>query len=413
MKNLLKVLGLLSGAALLWGCGSDAAQVEEELASMTLRDKVGMMFFVRPEALDTDVYYDSPQDLANISLQEVNDRMRETARNYPMGGVILFGHNIKDEAQLNRFITDLQQLSGRPLLGIDEEGGRLAIFKAAGEEKLLKARQKIGEIRPGVDEEGGRVARIGRNPNFNVPKFPSAASLAAAGRTSDVENAANTIGKYLKSYGFDVDFAPVADVNTNPQNIVIGDRAFADNPREAAPMVKAYLKGLQKAGVVGCLKHFPGHGDTQADTHFGYAMSRKKWDEIRDCEMIPFKAGIQAGAHMIMTAHISLPNVTGSNIPSTLSPLILQDKLRNEMNFNGVIITDAMEMGAIIRQYSVEDASIMAIKAGVDMLLCVREYPLVFNAVLNAVQRGEISESRIDESVRRILHLRHAAGLTR
>lgn len=381
MKNLLKVLGLLSGAALLWGCGSDAAQVEEELASMTLRDKVGMMFFVRPEALDTDVYYDSPQDLANISLQEVNDRMRETARNYPMGGVILFGHNIKDEAQLNRFITDLQQLSGRPLLGIDEEGGR--------------------------------VARIGRNPNFNVPKFPSAASLAAAGRTSDVENAANTIGKYLKSYGFDVDFAPVADVNTNPQNIVIGDRAFADNPREAAPMVKAYLKGLQKAGVVGCLKHFPGHGDTQADTHFGYAMSRKKWDEIRDCEMIPFKAGIQAGAHMIMTAHISLPNVTGSNIPSTLSPLILQDKLRNEMNFNGVIITDAMEMGAIIRQYSVEDASIMAIKAGVDMLLCVREYPLVFNAVLNAVQRGEISESRIDESVRRILHLRHAAGLTR
>ncbi len=381
MRNFLKVLGLLSGAALLWGCGSDAAQVEEELASMTLRDKVGMMFFVRPEALDTDVYYDSPQDLTDISLQEVNDRMRETARNYPMGGVILFGHNIKDEDQLRRFITDLQQLEGRPLLGIDEEGGR--------------------------------VARIGRNPNFNVPKFPSAASLAAAGRTSDVKNAANTIGKYLKNYGFDVDFAPVADVNTNPQNIVIGDRAFADNPREAAPMVKAYLKGLQEAGIVGCLKHFPGHGDTQADTHFGYAMSRKKWDEIRDCEMIPFKAGIQAGAHMIMTAHISLPNVTGSNVPSTLSPLIMQDKLRGEMNFDGVIITDAMEMGAIIRQYSVEDASIMAIKAGVDMLLCVREYPLVFDAVLNAVQRGEIPESRIDESVRRILHLRHAVGLAR
>ena len=381
MKNLLRVLGLLSGAALLWGCGSDAAQIEEELAAMTLRDKVGMMFFVRPEALDTDVFYDSPQDLTDISLQEGNDRMRETARNYPMGGVILFGHNIKDEAQLQRFITDLQQLSGRPLLGIDEEGGR--------------------------------VARIGRNPNFDVPKIPSAASLAAAGRTADVESAANTIGKYLKGYGFDVDFAPVADVNTNPQNIVIGDRAFADNPREAAPMVKAYLRGLQKAGVVGCLKHFPGHGDTQADTHFGYAMSRKKWNEIRECEMVPFKAGIQAGAQMIMTAHISLPNVTGSNIPSTLSPLILQEKLRGEMNFNGVIITDAMEMGAIIRQYSVEDASIMAIKAGVDMLLCVREYPLVFNAVLSAVQRGEISETRIDESVRRILHLRHAAGLTR
>lgn len=379
MRKLRLYLGVLLGAVLIQGCGSDNALIEERLSQMTLREKVGMMFFIRPEALDTAAYYESPQDLVNISLQEVNDRMRETARNYPMGGVIVFGHNIKDESQLNKFVTDLRSLDGHPLLGIDEEGGR--------------------------------VARIARNRNFDVPKFGSMASVAASGRSGDVGEAAFTIGKYLKEYGFDVDFAPVADVNTNPQNIVIGDRAFSNDPREAAPMVKSYLKGLEKAGIIGCLKHFPGHGDTQADTHYGYAMSRKTWDEIRDCEMIPFRAGIQAGAKMIMTAHISLPNVTGSNVPSTLSPLILKDKLRDEMHFNGVIITDAMEMGAIIRQYSVEDASVMAIKAGVDMLLCVREYPQVFETVLSAVQRGEIPEKRIDESVRRILRLRRQAGL--
>jgi len=379
MRKLRLYLGVLLGAVLIQGCGSDNALIEERLSQMTLREKVGMMFFIRPEALDTAAYYESPQDLVNISLQEVNDRMRETAKNYPMGGVIVFGHNIKDESQLNKFVTDLRSLDGHPLLGIDEEGGR--------------------------------VARIARNRNFDVPKFGSMASVAASGRSGDVGEAAFTIGKYLKEYGFDVDFAPVADVNTNPQNIVIGDRAFSNDPREAAPMVKSYLKGLEKAGIIGCLKHFPGHGDTQADTHYGYAMSRKTWDEIRDCEMIPFRAGIQAGAKMIMTAHISLPNVTGSNVPSTLSPLILKDKLRDEMHFNGVIITDAMEMGAIIRQYSVEDASVMAIKAGVDMLLCVREYPQVFETVLSAVQRGEIPEKRIDESVRRILRLRRQAGL--
>ena len=362
-------------AVVLAGCSSAEAGIEQELKQMTLQEKVGAMFFVRPEALDTDIYYDSPAVLKSYHLQEVNDRMRETARVYPMGGIILFAHNIKDEDQLAQFVADLRTLPGHPLLC--------------------------------VDEEGGIVARIGNNANFRVPKYPSMGSLAASGRTKDVQDAATNIGEYLRKYGFDINFAPVADVNTNPRNVVIGARAFSDDPKVAAGMVKSYLKGLQKSGVIGCLKHFPGHGDTQADSHFGYAMSRKNWDEIRECEMIPFKAGIDAGAEMVMTAHISLPNVTGSNIPSTLSPMILQDKLRGELGYKGVIITDAMEMGAILRQYPVEDAAIMAINAGVDVLLCVREYPKVFDAVVAAVRRGEISESRIDESVRRILRLRH------
>lgn len=362
-------------ACILAGCDSGgSASIEKQLQQMTLREKVGQMFIIRPEALDPELYYNSAEELKAISVQEVSDRMKETATKCPMGGIILFANNIQNPIQLTQFIGDLKALPSNPLLC--------------------------------VDEEGGMVARLANNPYFRVPKFPNMHELAAAGRTKDVQDAATTIGTYLTQYGFDINFAPVADVNTNPRNIVIGNRAFSNDPRVAAPMVKAYLKGLQKTGIVGCLKHFPGHGDTTADSHFGYAMSRKTWEEIDDCEMITFKAGIDAGAKMVMTAHISLPNVTGSNTPSTLSSMILQDKLRGELGFKGVIVSDAMEMGAIIRQYPVEDACIMAIKAGVDVLLCVREYPRVFETVVNAVRRGEIPESRIDESVRRILALR-------
>lgn len=363
---------------LLTACANNNARVQKQLQEMSLEQKIGQMFIVRPEALDTAFFYDSATELKQHALQEVTPRMRAVAQRYPMGGIILFGHNIKDPEQLERFMADLKSLPGNPLLS--------------------------------VDEEGGRVARLANNPAFHLTKLPPMATLAAAGRTKEVYDAAYSVGTYLKQYGFDIDFAPVADVNTNPMNIVIGDRAFSNSPQQAAPMVKNYVKGLQKAGVISCIKHFPGHGDTQADSHFGYAMSRKSWAEIIDCEMIPFRAGINAGAQMIMTAHISLPNVIGSNLPSTLSPMILQEKLRGELSFRGVIITDAMEMGAILRQYPIQDACIMAVKAGVDMLLCVREYPQVFDALVAAVRRGEIPESRIDESVLRILRLRQAAG---
>ena len=363
---------LALAGALFASCSREAAIIEQELAQMTLREKVGQLFCIRPESLDPDIVYSTSAELPEIHLQEVNGRMKETAARYPVGGVVLFAHNIKDPDQLADFVEDIRDFPGAPLLC--------------------------------VDEEGGRVARLANNPAFGLPKYESMAAFRTPG---EVKDAAFTIGSYLKRLGFDIDFAPVADVNTNPRNVVIGARAFSNEPKVAAEMVKAYLKGLQKSGVIGCLKHFPGHGDTQADSHFGYAMSRKTWDEIKDCEMIPFKAGIDAGAQIVMTAHISLPNVTGSNVPSTLSPMILQDKLRGELGYQGVIMTDAMEMGAILRQYPVEDAAVMSIKAGVDILLCVREYPKVFDAVLNAVRRGEIPESRIDESVRRILKLRH------
>ena len=365
-------MGALAVAgALFLSCRQDEARIEEQLKQMTLEEKVGQLFCIRPEALDSTIHYQSAADLPAFALQEVNDRMREMAARYPVGGIILFAHNIKDPEQLTRFQADLRTLAGKPLLY--------------------------------VDEEGGRVARLANNPAFGLPKYEN---MTVFHSPREVREAAFTIGSYLSRYGFDVDFAPVADVNTNPENIVIGTRAFSDKPKVAAKMVRAYVKGLHKAGVQSCLKHFPGHGDTQADTHFGYAVTHKNWAEMASCEMLPFKAGIAAGADLVMSAHISAPAVTGTEIPSTLSPVILQDKLRGELGFKGVIITDAMGMKAVSDRYSSGESAVMTLQAGADIVLMPENLPEAFEAVLSAVEDGTLPESRIDESVRRILALK-------
>ena len=380
----------LCGATMLTSCTNDddpvtppTDEVEAQLQKMTLREKVGQLFYVRPECLDTTIHFNLPStvdvsadDIKEIKLQAVNATMLDVNEKYPVGGIILYAHNIEDEAQLAAFIPQIRALKGSPLLCIDEEGGR--------------------------------VARIGNNENFQVEKFESMGAIGATGDPQNAYHCGNTIGTYLRRYGFDIDFAPVADVNTNPENIVIGARAFSDNPEVASPMVVNYLQGLKDAGITGCIKHFPGHGDTQADTHYGYAQSQKTWDEIRDCEMVTFKAGIQWGCQLIMTAHIGLPNVTGSDIPSTMSPLILQDKLRGELGYQNIIITDGMEMGAITQQYTSGEAAVCSILAGVDIVLGPKYFVEAFDAVMKAVEQGTISEERINQSVRRILRLKRA-----
>lgn len=353
---------------------SQAEQVEQELQQMTLREKVGQMFYVRPEVLDTTIHWTAYSELENLKLQQLNDRMTALNADYPVGGVILYAWNIDNESQLAGFISQIRSLNGSPLLCIDEEGGR--------------------------------VARIANNPNFDVKKYES---MEAIGKTGDPANAyecGNTIGTYLTKYGFDIDFAPVADVNTNPDNVIIGPRAFSDDPAVAAPMVTNYLQGLKDAGITGCIKHFPGHGDTTADTHYGYAKSLKTWDEMLQCEMVTFRAGIKWGCQLIMTAHIAAPNVTGSDAPSTMSPIILQDKLRGELGYRNIIVTDAISMGAITNQYTTAQAAVGSILAGSDIVLDPRNYVEAFDAVMAAVADGTISEERINQSVRRILTLK-------
>ena len=382
----LKMAALIGALALLAACGDDSSSGPEgdtpansgtsslDINKMSIREKVGQMFFVRPEALDTSIHWNEYAELPDYKLQHVNETMLTINRDYPIGGMILYAHNIVDEAQLGEFIDEIRELNGSPLLAIDEEGGR--------------------------------VARIANNGNFDVPKYESMAAIAESGDPDEAYKAAFTIGSYVKEYGFDIDYAPVADVNTNPENVVIGPRAFSDDPETAAKFVVSYLNGLDSAGVIGTLKHFPGHGDVKTDTHSGYAETNKTWEEMLECEMVPFKAGIKAGAKMIMTAHIAAPKVTGDDLPATLSPVILQDKLRGELGFKGIIVTDAMDMGAITTQFGNAEAAIKSIQAGVDVVLCSREFTQVFDAVVKAVENGKIKENRIDESVKRILDLK-------
>ena len=359
--------------SVIFGEMESLSLIDEAVGRLSLREKVGQLFIVRPESLEPQIRYASDAELPPYRLQAVSEGMRGRAAQFPPGGVLLYGHNIADPEQLRRFNAELRSLAGAPLLCIDEEGGR--------------------------------VSRLAGNPAFDVPRYESAAALAEAGPEA-VRKAARAIGGYLAQYGFDIDFAPVADVNTNPRNIIIGKRAFSDDPTQAAPMVCAFLQGLAEAGIAGCIKHFPGHGDTLSDTHLGYAFTRKDWAEIAACEMLPFRAGIEAGAPLVMAAHIATPAVTRCDLPATLSPVILQDKLRGELGFRGVIITDALEMGAITQLWGSGEAAVRALEAGADCLLCPLDYCEAFEGVLAAVESGRLSEGRIEQSLRRLFALR-------
>jgi beta-N-acetylhexosaminidase len=379
-KKLLMLAAILTYGIILSSCTNEDSpvipddEIEAQLNNMTLKEKIGQMFYVRLESLDTTIHWKTYADLQENPMHDLNKTIRDVNAKYPIGGLILYAWNIKDKPQLAKLISDIRALNGKPLLCIDEEGGR--------------------------------IARIAKNENFDVEVIGPMADIGKTGDPKNAYHAGNVIGTYLTKYGFDIDFAPVADVNTNPDNIIIGDRAFSDRPEVAAPMVVSYLQGLKDAGVTGCVKHFPGHGDTKTDTHFGYASTQKTWAEMLQCEMVTFKAGIDWGCQLIMTAHIGTPNVTGSDVPATMSSVILQDKLRGELGYQNIIITDGMEMGAITTQYTSEEAAVNSIKAGVDIVLGPKNFVPAFEAVLKAVEEGTITEERINQSVRRILKMK-------
>lgn len=347
------------------------AQVERMVQSMTLREKVGQLFVIRPEALDS-----STKESRTSFTQKAAAAMEE----YPVGGVILFKQNIVDPDQLETFLGDMQQAAEVPLL-------------------------------VAVDEEGGTVCRVASNANFGLEKYPNVSVVAESGDPEDVRTMGRTIGSYLKRYGFNLDFAPVADVNSNPKNPVIGKRAFSSDPYVTAEMVTAAVEGFHEAGMLCTLKHFPGHGDTATDSHYGLATTSKTWEEMKQMEMLPFEAGIAAGADVIMTAHITTPNVTGDDLPASLSYEILTEKLRGELGYDGVICTDALEMQAITKYYGNGEAAVMALNAGADILLIPADLEDAFDAVMEAVENGTITEQRLNESVRRILTLKQKAEL--
>ena len=341
------------------------AKVQDLIAGMSLEEKVAQMFFVTPENL-TGV------DVAT----QAGETTRQALTQYPVGGLIYFSKNIYDEEQLTTMIRNSQSYSEIPLfIGVDEEGGSL-------------------------------VARIANHPNFDVEKFPDMAEIGATGDPSRAYEVGSTIASYLKDYGFNLDFAPDADVLTNPNNTAIGVRSFGSDPDMTAQMVEQAVKGFQDHQVSAVIKHFPGHGGTTTDSHNGAAIVDRSLEELRSAEFLPFEAGIQAGVDMVMVGHLQVPQVISDDTPASLSSEMITDVLRNELGYDGIVITDSLSMGAITTYYTSADAAVKCTQAGGDMLLMPYSFTEAYQGVLDAVNSGEISEERINESVTRILKVK-------
>lgn len=341
--------------------------IENNISNMTLEDKVAGLFIVTPEAL-TGVG----------TATQAGDGTRDALSEYAVGGLIYFDQNILDREQITEMLSSTVSMSKYP------------IFLA-------------------VDEEGGSVSRVAKS-GIDVIQVGDMAQIGASGDASQAYEAGLNIGTYLKELGFNLDFAPVADVAVS-EDSALGDRSFGSDTQLVAEMVSNVVDGIEGTGVSSCLKHFPGLGDTTEDTHDGRVETTKTLDEMRESDFIPFKAGIDAGADFVMVSHVTVPAVGEDAVPSSLSRTIMTDVLRNELGFQGVIVTDALNMGAVSEYYTSEEAVIMAVDAGADMLLMPDDFVASYNALLAAVQEGTIPEERINESLRRIYRIKYADTL--
>lgn len=338
-----------------------SSEVSEQEPTLTLEDKISRLFIVKPVSLNLDP---ASGKVISVGLTQINQNIKTALKKYKVSGVILFDVNIANKQQLSAFTAELKKASSLPLF-------------------------------VSVDEEGGRVSRV-----INKFGYSNPGPALYLETPEKVKKAYADITAVISSHGFNLNYAPVADIYTNPQNTVIGSRAFGSDPETVSKLLLAAMEGHKS--IPHCIKHFPGHGDTSEDTHNGAVTLNKTWDELLSCEIIPFKAAIEQNCDMIMASHIILPNVTTDKLPTSLSYEMITGKLRNELGFNGVVITDSMVMGAIEQHYSSGQAAVMAVKAGVDLILCPADLAESHTAILKAVQSGEISEKRIDESVNRI-----------
>lgn len=242
--------------------------------------------------------------------------------------------------------------------------------------------------------------------------FPSAMAIAATGRISDAYEVAKAIADEARAVGISVNYAPVADLNSNPSNPVISTRSFGEEPSRVAELAAAFVRGTQDAGVVATIKHFPGHGDTTADSHSCLPITGASIARLEAIELVPFAKCINAGAAIVMTAHVALPAVTGNSmVPATLSKPIMTDLLRDRLGFSGLAISDALSMPAVTKSYSLTDSCVLAVKSGIDMLLDPTDPHGAIDAIVSAVEQEMIPSARIDAAVRRILELKARTGV--
>lgn len=338
-------------------------RAEELLSGMTLREKLCQLMIVRPETLTGESPVTAAGETTRLALET-----------YPVGGLIYSVDNLVSQEQTREMITNTQSYSKLPL------------FISA-------------------DEEGGNVGRL--MYKLGTTWINSMYSYKDEGADTAYSNA-KTIGTDMVSCLFNTDFAPVADVWTNPDNTVIGDRAYSDDFEQAAELVASAVRGFTDAGVICCLKHFPGHGDTSTDTHEGAAVVSKSLDELRAGEFLPFVSGIEAGADMVMIGHITVTSVDAE--PATISKAIITDVLRGELGWDGVVISDSLDMGALAG-YDNGEVCVKFLEAGGDILLGIPDIEAALTALEAAVTDGRLTESRIDESVQRVLELKVSHGI--
>jgi beta-N-acetylhexosaminidase len=354
--------------------------VTSTMARMTLEEKVGQLFVQYAYGSSADT-----KDSRNVSLYGVQTPA-EVVQKYHLGGVIYF--NWTDSANNPQQIANLSQ-------GLQQA--------ALSQDSNVQVPLTIA-----TDQEQGVVVRVGPP----ATQFPGNMALGAGRSADDARAAARITGEELKAIGINTDFAPVSDVNVNPLNPVIGVRSFSSDPALAADLASAQVKGYQDdAGISATAKHFPGHGDTDVDSHFGFPVithTREQWEQI---DAPPFKADIAAGIDMIMTAHINFPALDPAGDPATLSKPILTGVLRGELGFKGVIITDSLGMQGVRDKYGDAEVAVRALLAGVDQLLMPPDMDTAYNAVVEAVKSGRISQQLLNDHVRRVLELKYEKGL--
>ncbi|GAA3825301.1 glycoside hydrolase family 3 protein [Streptomyces coacervatus] len=354
----------------------DDKKLRSLISRMTLPEKVGQLFVMRVYG-----YSATDPDQADIdaNLKEIGVRTAaELIAEYRVGGIIYFtwAHNTRDPHQ----IADLSN-------GIQ----RASLTQARGLPVLIT-----------TDQEHGIVCRVGRPATL----FPGAMAMGAGGSRRDARTLGRVSGAELRAIGINQDYSPDADVNINPANPVIGVRSFGADPDAVAGLVAAEVAGYQGSSVAATAKHFPGHGDTAVDSHYGFPVithSRELWEKL---DAVPFRAAIRAGIDSIMTAHIQFPALDDSGDPATLSHPILTGILREELGYDGVVVTDSLGMQGVRTKYGDDRVPVLALKAGVDQLLNPPDLATAWNAVLKAVEDGELTESRLDESILRILRLK-------
>lgn len=394
MAAVVATTGLISPAKEVQGYDI-SAEAKKIVEDMTIEERLGQMLMpdFRKWQLEGAA---SQQDFT-----EINDEVAEVIDKYDLGGVILFAENVKGAEQTTRLVHDLQQVA------INDKDGNLPLFIT-------------------LDQEGGIVTRLGEGTNL-----PGNMALGATRNPEAAYNAGKVIGRELNALGVNVNFGPVMDVNNNPENPVIGVRSISSNPELVGDLASQSAKGIQDQGTAATAKHFPGHGDTATDSHYGLPTVDKSLEQLKETELKPFEIAVKNGIDMIMTAHIQFPQIekdtvtskkdgTEIALPATLSDDIIDGVLRKELNYDGVVITDAMNMQAIADHFGELDATKLAIQAGIDIVLMptilrskadVAKFDNIYNGVLEAIESGEISEDQINDSAERIVELKIKRGI--